>query len=108
MRKAFSAGSLVIANGAAVSGTALDGSDFKGARGLAIQAPVTLTGTCTVEVSLDGGVSYGTLQSGGADVELPAGGVVVIDAMVWDRLRIASSANEGGERTFIVKAVREY
>lgn len=93
---------LVIASGTDESNV-LDRAEFKWADGFIIGAPGTLTGTITIEVSLDGGSTYHTLQSAGSDVAIGAGDAVTIDMKAWDKLRLASSGNEGATRTFKVK-----
>lgn len=108
-RKAFPQVDLTIPNGQNVSNAA-DIDDFGVARGFALQSPAALDGTCTVEVSLNGGTDFVPLQSGGVDVTIGSSKCGVIDFMAWDKLRIASDAG-GGEtpaKIFILRAVREY
>ncbi len=108
-RKAFPQVDLVIPSGQTDSNE-VDIDQFGVARGFAIQAPANLSGTCSVECSLDGGTTFGQLQSGAVDITAPQGKVTVIDFMAWDKLKIKSDAGggEGGTRTFKFRAVREY
>lgn len=95
---------LVIANGQTESNV-LTKADFHGAAQFVIGAPATLTGTVTISISLDDGVSYQTLQSDGTDIELAAAKATAILVEGWDRMKLASSLSEVAERTFKVKAI---
>lgn len=108
-RKSYPQADLVIPISTQPS-NAVDIDAFGVARGFAIQAPATLSGTVTVEVSLDEGSSFAALQSGGVDITVGGGKCVVIDFMAWDQLRLNSDAGggEGAERIFKFRAVREY
>ena len=98
---------LVIASSGTDSSAVAADPHYQRARAIIIQAPATLTGTITVQVSLDGGTTYADLQSGGADVTIAAASVAVIDFQGWTHLRVKSGSAEGAERTFIAKAVEE-
>ena len=59
----------------------------------------------TLLVSYDG-TTYDTLQSGGSDVALTAGEVLIVDYMGWAGMKLASaSTGETADRTFAVRAV---
>lgn len=82
---------------------ALTKSHLRHAKSLSIQAPAALdVGTYTVEVSYDG-TTFATLQSGGVDVTIEAGQVVVISHVAFRALRIASTeATQSEARSFVV------
>lgn len=94
-------GDLTIANGQSNS----DSLDFRRWRGnanqIAIYPPGTLTGTVKVQISQDG-TNWFDLQSDGADVTIPADGVVTITSVHFEYLRVQSDAAEGAERVFKV------
>lgn len=98
---------LVIANGGTTSNV-LDRADYRFMDEFLIGAPSALTGTITVEVSLDEGTTYHTLTSAGADINIAASKAVVIGAGGWDKLRLKSSGAEGGERTFEIKGIEKH
>ncbi len=93
---------MVIANGQSNS-NALTG--IASATGFIIAAPAALTAACTVQVSLDDGVTWNTLQSNGSDVVVGAGKTIVITHGGWDQMRIHSAGAEGAQRNFQVNAV---
>lgn len=93
-------GSLTIANGGTTSGE-LTFNQLRFLSAIAIQGPAALTGTVTVEVSFDReGDTFVALQSGGADVTIPADKVTVLSPIPCARLRVVSSGAEGAERVF--------
>jgi len=67
---------------------------------LLIIAPAALTGTITIEVAKTTTGTFGTLQSGGTDVNLTAGDATVIDIMTVGALKIVSSSAEAAARAF--------
>ncbi len=76
---------------------------FDDATALTIYSPDTLTGTVTIETEpTSTGATFVTLQSGGADVTLPAGKATVINKVGWKQMRLASAASEASARTFPV------
>ena len=63
-----------------------------GIRGLGIYSPAaTPAGTITIEVSADG-TRFVTLTSGGSDVAIGASECVVVDALVFKAVRLATSS----------------
>lgn len=82
--------------------------DFSGWRGRAsaimIEGPGTLTATARVQASLDNS-TWSDLQSNGADITIPADGMVRINAVDFNYLRIATSGAEGADRTFTIRGV---
>lgn len=97
---------LTIANGGTTS-NALTANDLKFVRSVAIQGPSALTGTATVQVSLDG-TNFHALQSGGSDVVVTAVKTLVVADVPMKGLRIVSGSAEGAERVFEVVALREF
>ncbi len=104
--QAYKMQDFVIPNGTAVSNN-ISSDRYRFADRFLIGAPSALTGTITIEISIDGGTTYHTLQSAGSDITLGAGDITVVLAGGWDNMRIASSGNEGAERTFEAKFVEE-
>ena len=92
--------SMVIANGGTVSGTIT--SYLGDARSITITAPSALTGTVTIQGSVDGGTTYVDVGSGGSDVTIGAGNAVTITDPAFNAIRLSSSIAEGAERTFLV------
>lgn len=70
---------------------------------LLIQAPATLTGTVSVEVSLDGS-TWAVLQSAGNPVTCAVSTGTVITDLPACFFRVNSSGAEGGNRDFLVVA----
>ena len=97
---------LVIPNSAAVSNV-IDSERYRFADRFLIGSPSALTNTITIEVSIDKGTTYHTLQSAGSDITLGAGDITVVLAGGWDKMRLASSGNEGAERTFELKMIEQ-
>lgn len=99
--------SCVITSGQ-TDGSAVEG--FEDAEAVSIWAPGSLTGTITIQVSPDrppdaGGVAaasktWGTLQSGGADITIGASKVLTLTDITFRALRMISGSAEGGDRTF--------
>lgn len=95
----------VILNGETES-NAVHGCDD--AEALTVIAPVTVSGTITIQVSSDppssdGGTTsptFRTLQSGGSDITLPAGKGLTITDISFRQLKMVSSTGEGAARTF--------
>lgn len=96
---------LVIA-AAGTNSTEIPASRLSHLRGLGIQAPSTLTGVCTVQVSMDEN-TFAELLSGGSPVTIGAGQAIIIDAAGYLGLRIQSGAAEAAERTFLTVAIEE-
>lgn len=76
-------------------------------RGISIFAPDALTGSVSIEVSGDRGVTYKTLYSGGSTVVIPAGGCVVLDYAGWDAIRVVSAGTEALAREFVLRGVEQ-
>jgi hypothetical protein len=77
---------------------------------LGIFAPAALTGTVKVYVTNDGGTSWQKLKSGGADIEVAAGGCVIVHIAPYfpiEQLRLTSSAAEGAERVFTTRVAEK-
>ena len=92
-----------VISGGQTDSTVLEGRILRTIRSLAIHGPATLTGTITLQAADDLVLgSYTTVQSGGSDVTVVAGKVVVITDVPFGTLRLQSGASEGGERTFVV------
>lgn len=83
----------------AVDSVSLD--SLAGAAGVCIYAPAALTGTITVEVSVDG-TTFVTLQSGGADVSIGAGKAITLTEISFRHVRLKSSGSEAAQRVFSV------
>lgn len=98
---------LVIPNNESLSNEIVFSKDIVYA-GLAIQSPASLDGTCTFEVSLDGGSTFVPLRSGAANITIPSSTCIVIDFFAWDAIRISSGGTETPAKTFKVKAMRDY
>lgn len=101
---------ITIANGADTSDVLDMRVGKRSSVNILIQGPAAaLTGTITVQVCLLGIAGpWGTLQSGGADVELPtaAGGIAKVtplDPLTVEAMRLVSSTNESGAKAFIVR-----
>jgi len=81
---------------------------YQNAIGLMIQGPASVTAaTFDVQVSLDAGTTWAVLQSGGTDVEIPLDRSLAITYTGFDALRIVASADQGGDRTYLINAVEE-
>lgn len=89
---------------------AVDIDKFSMCRGFSIQSPAAVSGTITIEGSMDGGSNFAAIQSGGVDITIAAGKIIVIDFMAWDKLRVISNngGGEAAERTFKFRGLREY
>ena len=98
--------SLTIANGGTTS-NALTQNDLKYISGVSIEGPSVLTGTVSVQVSLDG-TNFEELQSSGADVTVTAAKVLILEPLPVRGLRVISSGAEGAERVFKVTGLREF
>ena len=71
------------------------------ALGLTIYSPATLTGTITVQVEpTSTGTSFVDLQSGGADVTIPASKATVLNPITWRQIRLITGTTEAAARTF--------
>lgn len=105
MRHSIDLPDFVIPNGQTESNE-LDVREMK-LRTLVIQSPSALTGTVTVEASLDEGGAFGTIQSAGSDVSIGTSKVLVIDLVGYDRVRLNSTGAEAGDRVFFTKGVEE-
>ena len=92
---------LVIANGATDTTTPIT-RYLDDAKTLTIVAPSALTGTVTVQISVDDGTTYVDAGSGGSDITIGAGNAVTITDPSFNGLRVTSSIAEGAERTFTV------
>ncbi len=91
---------IIIVTGSSV-GNAI--AQFDDATALTIYSPAALTGAVTVETEPSStGTSFVTLQSGGADVTIPAGKATVLNKVGWRQMRLVSAASEGATRTFVV------
>jgi len=67
-----------------------------------------LTGTVTVEISLDDGENYHGFQSPpGTDVAIAATKAITILAPAWTHIRVKSSSAEAIDRTFQVRISEE-
>lgn len=99
---------LTIANGTAVSSAVLElNSGYsRNIATLLIVSPATLPESITVEVTTKydpanpGNSVWGTLQSGGADITLPAGKATQLTEITAEALRLKSSTNVAGDRVF--------
>lgn len=104
--------SLVIANGGTKSASL---GDFWGANPakvaldsmakVTIQGPAALTGVVTVQVAQVSPAADGdfvALQSGGADVTIPAAKATNLPVFTAKDLRLVSAGAEGAARTFLV------
>lgn len=103
----YDVGSMVIASSETDSTAIAADPHYQNATALIIEGPDALTGTVTVEVSLDDASSYSKLQSGGADITIGAGDAVPITFQAWTHIRVSSGSAEDAERTFVVKAVED-
>ena len=97
---------LTIANGGTTS-NALTANDLKFIRSVTIQGPSALTGTVTVQVSLDG-TNFVALQSAGSDVTVTAAKALILSPLPVRGLRVVSGSAEGAERVFEVVGQREF
>ena len=93
-------GTLTIASGATGASTAIT-KYLDDAKTVSVYAPSALTGTITVQISFDG-TTYGDLTSGGSDVTIAAGNVLVITDPGFLGLRVSSGGTEAAARTFTV------
>ena len=93
---------LVIAITESVSGTIT--ASLTDAVAVAIAAPASLTGTVTVQGSLDAGTTFQDIEADNADAALTigAGNVVHISPFPYDGLSLSSSTTEAAARTFLV------
>ena len=91
---------LVIALTESVSGTIT--ASLTDAAALTITAPSALTGTVTLQGSLDGGTTWADIGSGGSDVTIGAGNGVTVSPFPYNGLRLSSSTTEAAARTFLV------
>lgn len=99
---------LVIPNGNTTSNE-LDSSndDYRFARGFVLSGDSTYDGTITVEISLDDGATFQTLQSNGSDVNVVAGKALVITQAGWSKMRLVSSTAETADRTTLITAMED-
>jgi hypothetical protein len=90
-----------LGTGAQAASAAVDMGEIGGVTALTgtIIAPATLTANCKIEVSADG-ATYGTLQSGGSDIEIAAGKAIPLTEISARHLRIRATGTEGSARTF--------
>lgn len=76
-----------------------------------VDGPGALTGTARVQVSHSDedtdvyGTTWRDLQSGGADILIPADGSVQINTSGFRRMRIASSGSEAADRRFRIRGI---
>lgn len=70
-------------------------------KSIGIQAPATLTGTITIQVSTDDS-TFVPLQSAGADVTIAVSQGVVLTDLPFEYLRVQSSGAEAAQRDFVV------
>jgi len=97
----------VITNGT-TTGSQVEG--FDDAESVSIWAPSALTGAITLQASPDvpedaGGptaanATWGTMQSGGADITIAANKMLTLTDITFRRLRMISGSSEGADRTF--------
>jgi len=79
--------------------------------GLIIYGPLSADGTLTLQESFSDedtdayGSTWRDVQSGGADVTIPADGVVRLSLTGFHRLRISSGSAETSDRRLIVKGI---
>lgn len=106
MKTGYKLPDLVIPNSGSESNV-LDEKLFQHASYFIIATPAAKTGTITLSISIDKGVSYQTLQSAGADIEFDVSKAVVVLAQGFDKIKMASSSAEAAERTYKIKAVDE-
>lgn len=66
---------------------------------LLIIAPATLPETITIRVTIDG-TTYGTLQSGAADIVLPAGKATQVQNVTAQKFKLVAGAAVGVDRLF--------
>jgi hypothetical protein len=95
---------LVIANGATTTTTPIT-ANLDDAEAIMITGPAALTGTVTVNVSSDGGTTYGDAGSGGSDITVGAGNTVTISPVPFNALKVTSGSAEGAARTFKVAKI---
>src|SRR5690349_6270502 len=69
---------------------------------ITILAPATLTGTVKPQIAKDVGGPFKVLQSGGADITLPADKATALIPCVARFLKLVSGSAEGGNRDFIL------
>ena len=93
-------GSLTISSGGTAS-SALT-AYLSDAKAITLTAPASVTGTITVQISVDGGTTYVDLTSGGSDVTIAAGNSVTITDPAFNALRVNSGSTETDTRTFTV------
>src|SRR5262245_13066519 len=70
-----------------------------------IKAPAVLTGTVKVDVADSPTGTFANLQSGGADIGIPAGKATSISPLVARALRLFSASTEAADRDFVVSGV---
>lgn len=97
---------LVIGSGQTESNV-LSRERFIGSKGFTIKAPSTLPEIVKIYISLDSGLSYGILQSGGSDIEIEVGKVIVLNYMGWSHMKLVADGAAGGDRTFQIMALNE-
>lgn len=73
---------------------------------LLITAPATLPETVNIEVSADGGVSYGVLVSGASDIVIGPGKAVMVTEIIATHLRLKSGATAGQRDFKVIGATR--
>jgi len=107
----YDAGTLTIANAAAVSGTLAANPHFTHAKRLTFYLPATLTqAALKVQVSDDGGTTFfNLLDEQGNGVTGAASDAVTVPMGGWDACRVGTvgGGNEGAERTINVTAFEE-
>jgi hypothetical protein len=96
---AYAQETLTIANGGTTSGVI---SLPERAATLIIETPATLTGTVTLEGSLDG-TNFKAIYSGGSAVTLAANGIHTVSPVEANKIRLVSGSAEDAARSFIVK-----
>lgn len=101
----YDCGTIAITSGQTDSTALAANPHYQNAEGLVIAAPAALTGTITVQISLDGGSTYVALQSSGSDVTIGVSKAVSITFQGWTHLRVVSGSAEGATRTFTIRAV---
>lgn len=99
---------LVIASTGTTSNTIEARGSFGQADVLVFQAPATLTGTVTLQASLDGSTFAPVTDEAGSDVTLAAGKIRTVENPGWVSLRLVSGSAEAATRTFLVRALERY
>lgn len=89
------------------AGVVLDGY----LKALSIFAPGTLPETVTLQVapgSTSGASDFRALQSGGADITVPANKAVMVTEAAFRQIRLVAGAGVAADRTFTIVTVIEF